>query len=240
MTAQTQIKPRYVAQEATAPTQIAALQALRHLAFFGATGHDEDAFDPLCRHFAVRDTQSGQAVGAFRAMVMPAGAAARDSYSAQFYDLSPLARFDLPVMELGRVCVHPECNDPDVLRLAWGALAGIVAAQNVGMIFGCSSFVGADVAAHSAHLCHLRDTHLGPKTLRPLIKSSDAVPLDTLGTAEKAVQMPPLLRTYLMMGGWVGDHAVRDPEMGTTHIFTALEIAAIPANRKRLLQAWQP
>jgi len=39
------------------------------------------------------------------------------------------------------------------------------------------------------------------------------------------------------MGGWVSDHAVVDPEMGTLHVFTGVEIRAIPATRKRLLRA---
>jgi putative hemolysin len=51
------------------------------------------------------------------------------------------------------------------------------------------------------------------------------------------LRMPPLLRTYLMMGGWVSDHAVVDRQMNTLHVFTGLEIGAIPAARKRLLRA---
>ncbi len=49
--------------------------------------------------------------------------------------------------------------------------------------------------------------------------------------------MPPLLRTYLLMGGWVSDHAVVDSHMNTLHVFTGLEINAIPPARKRLLRA---
>jgi len=49
--------------------------------------------------------------------------------------------------------------------------------------------------------------------------------------------MPPLLRTYLLMGGWVSDHAVVDRQLGTLHVFTGLEIAAIPPARRRLLAA---
>ena len=49
--------------------------------------------------------------------------------------------------------------------------------------------------------------------------------------------MPPLLKTYLMMGGWVSDHAVVDRQMNTLHVFTGIEIGAIPPARKRLLRA---
>ena len=51
------------------------------------------------------------------------------------------------------------------------------------------------------------------------------------------LRMPPLLRTYLIMGGWVSDHAVVDDQMNTLHVFTGLEISAIPPARKRLLRA---
>ena len=49
--------------------------------------------------------------------------------------------------------------------------------------------------------------------------------------------MPPLLRSYLAMGGWVSDHAVIDRDLGTLHVFTGLEISAVPAARARFLRA---
>ena len=58
-----------------------------------------------------------------------------------------------------------------------------------------------------------------------------------LDSARAMASMPPLLRTYLMMGGWVSDHAVVDDKMNTLHVFTGVEIRAIPAARKRLLRA---
>jgi len=39
-----------------------------------------------------------------------------------------------------------------------------------------------------------------------------------------------------MMGGWVSDHAVVDNDMNTLHVFTGVEIGAIPPARKRLLR----
>ena len=49
--------------------------------------------------------------------------------------------------------------------------------------------------------------------------------------------MPPLLRSYLTMGGWVSDHAVVDRDLNTLHVFTGLEIASIPAARAKALRA---
>ena len=47
--------------------------------------------------------------------------------------------------------------------------------------------------------------------------------------------MPPLLRSYLMMGGWVSDHAVVDKDLNTLHVFTGLELSQVPKGRARLL-----
>jgi hypothetical protein len=39
------------------------------------------------------------------------------------------------------------------------------------------------------------------------------------------------------MGGWVSDHAVVDADLDTLHVFTGLEIRAVPPGRARLLRA---
>ena len=68
---------------------------------------------------------------------------------------------------------------------------------------------------------------------RPLFSYSGRTP--DLGRAMRA--MPPLLRSYLAMGGWVSDHAVVDRDLGTMHVFTGVEIAKVPPSRARLLRA---
>ena len=88
----------------------------------------------------------------------------------------------------------------------------------------------------------LRARHLAPERWLPRIKAPDvfrfAERLRSIPDARRAMLcMPPLLRTYLLMGAWVSDHAVVDRQMNTLHVFTGLEIGAIPASRKRLLRA---
>jgi putative hemolysin len=48
--------------------------------------------------------------------------------------------------------------------------------------------------------------------------------------------MPPLLRSYLGMGGWVSDHAVIDNELNTLHVFTGVEINMMRPGRVRQLR----
>ena len=90
----------------------------------------------------------------------------------------------------------------------------------------------------------MKTRYLAPERWRPRKKASDvfhfANRLDRLDIKLAMARLPPLLKTYLMMGGWVSDHAVVDHQMGTLHVFTGVEIGKIPAARKRLLRAMVP
>ena len=238
-------KGRYTARLAATPQDIARAQTLRHHCFIANRGlvtvaTDTDAFEDMGQHILVEDTRFATLVCCFRLMHFASGASITASYSAQFYDLARLAAYPAPMAELGRFCIHPEHADPDILRLAWGALTRIVDASGVQMLFGCTSFQSADPARHQEALAWLNAKHLALAQWRPVQKSPHAYAFAQIlhATPQTAPStLPPLLRTYLAMGGWVSDHAVIDAPLNTMHVFTGLEIAAIPPNRARLLRA---
>lgn len=230
---------RYQLRKATSSVDLLRARALRALCFHNQTLQAIDAFDHAARHFLIEDCESGLIVCSFRLATFD-GAGLKHSYSAQFYDLSALAAFDGPMLELGRFCVHPDWRDPDILRLAWGRLAAEVDAQGGKLLFGCSSFSGVDCSAYRDAFALLNAGHLAPTKWQPRIKSPEVIRFDAQDLADARLGMqslPPLLRSYLAMGGWVSDHAVVDRAMNTLHVFTGLEIAAIPPGRKRLLRA---
>ncbi|WP_052272267.1 GNAT family N-acyltransferase [Leisingera sp. ANG-M7] len=232
---------RYRARLAASAADVAAAQALRAQCFrSGCT--DSDAFDSECCHVLVEEQPGGALVCCFRLLLLESGAELARSYSAQFYDLTALQAFEGRMAELGRFCIHPNWQDADILRVAWGAMTGLVDGQGVQMLFGCSSFAGISAAPYAEALALLRQRHLAPAQWRPGIKAPEVVcfgaePLREAETKKALQKMPPLLRTYLLMGGWVSDHAVVDRQMNTLHVFTGLEIGAIPDTRKRLLRA---
>lgn len=235
-------KGRYRLAPAECQGDILAAQRLRALCF-GTVGADADDLDPRCRHVLIRETASRQPVACFRMMTLPDGARIGASYSARFYDLSALRGYRDRMVEIGRFCIHPDRHDPDILRLAWGALTRHVDRQGVGMLFGCSSFRGTEVAGYEDAFAMLRERHLGPARWRPRVKAPDvfrfahALRLRKPDPRRAMAQMPPLLRSYLLMGGWVSDHAVVDRQMNTLHVFTGLEVGAIPPARANLLRA---
>ena len=233
-------KGRYQARLAETAADIAAAQALRTRAF-RTTEPDRDSYDEICSHILVHDTRSGALVCCFRMLMLEDGAQLARSYSAQFYELSGLQSFDGRMVEMGRFCIDPDLRDPDILRVAWGAMTRFVDDNDVAMLFGCSSFAGTETAEYLDAFAMLKHRHLGPKRWLPRVKAPDvfrfAARLRRKPDARKAmVRMPPLLRTYLMMGGWVSDHAVVDRQLNTLHVFTGLEIGAIPPARKKLLR----
>jgi putative hemolysin len=237
-------KGRYRARTAATPDDLAAAQRLRALAFRGpgALAPDRDDFDEACTHVLIEETRSGDLVGCFRLLQLGSGAEIGRSYSAQFYELSALADFKGPMVEMGRFCIHPECHDPDILRVAWGAMTAHVDREGVEMLFGCSSFHGTEARDYYDAFALLRDRHIAPKRWLPRVKAPAvfryAARLRRKPDLKRAqAKMPPLLRTYLLMGGWVSDHAVIDRDLGTLHVFTGLEIRAVPPGRARLLRA---
>ena len=234
---------RYRVRLAEGASDLGAAQALRSLCFHkDAAGLDADSFDPVCDHMLVEDSRSGALVCCFRMLPLPSGREIDRSYSAQYYELSALRAFEGPMVEMGRFCIHPDHHDPDILRVAWGAMTAYVDDQGVELLFGCASFTGTDASAYYDSFAMLKARHLAPKRWLPRVKAPNvfrfAARLRRKPDLKQAMlRTPPLLRTYLMMGGWVSDHAVVDPKMNTLHVFTGVEIAAIPPARKKLLRA---
>lgn len=234
-------KGRYTTRLAETAEDIAAAQRLRHLSFHGAEGVDADGFDAICTHVLVEESRTGRLVCCFRILPLTGGSEIGRSYSAQYYELSALQDFQGPMVEMGRFCIDPAVKDPDILRVAWGAMTRYVDDNAVEMLFGCSSFHGTDEQEYLDAFAMLKERHLAPKRWLPRVKAPQVFrfgqKLRRKPDAKKAMlRMPPLLRTYLLMGGWVSDHAVVDPSMNTLHVFTGLEINAIPPARKRLLR----
>jgi L-ornithine Nalpha-acyltransferase len=232
---------RYLARLAGGQQDIARAQALRGLAF-GTGATDSDAFDTACRHFLIHDARSGTLVCCFRILELRNGADLGRSYAAQFYELSALSGYGGRMAELGRFCIHPAWSDPDILRVAWAVMTAHVDDRKIAMLFGCSSFAGVETDRYLDAFAVLGARYLAPERWLPGAKAPEIVRIGGRGRQKpdlrKAMQsMPSLLRSYLMMGGRVSDHAVVDRRMNTLHVFTGLEIATIPPARKRLLRA---
>ena len=242
---------RYRARLAVDEADIRACQRLRFETFVAArglvrdgqpAGLDADEFDPVCHHVMLEETRGGRLVCCFRMMPLSDGREIGRSYSARFYELSNLAAFEGRMVEMGRFCVDPGLRDPDILRTAWAAMTRYVDEEGVELLFGCSSFHGVDADAYMDAFALLAQKHIAPKRWLPRVKAPRVFRFASKLKFRKPEmklalrRMPPLLRTYLQMGGWVSDHAVIDHDLQTLHVFTGVEIARVPASRARLFR----
>ncbi|MCW3779990.1 GNAT family N-acetyltransferase [Defluviimonas salinarum] len=239
---------RYRARLAETPEDVARAQELRWRAFRAAQagseegGRDRDRFDFTCLHVLVEEAATGVPVATWRLLPCADSGQIERSYTAQFYDLAPLSRFAGPMVEMGRFCLAPDRRDPDILRIAWGAMTAFVDRHGVTMLFGCASFPGTDANAYLDALAYLGARHLAPRRWRPGTRAAEVISIAPEAatpepdTRRALLSMPPLLRSYLAMGGRVSDHAVADRDLGTLHVFIGLEVARVPAARVRALR----
>ncbi|MEM9043144.1 MAG: GNAT family N-acyltransferase [Pseudomonadota bacterium] len=242
---------KFRARLAEGADDVLACQQLRYLTFIETRGVnngsnedrlDMDEFDSDCAHVMVEESRSGQLVCCFRMLPMADGSEISRSYAAKYYELSNLQDYPGKMVEMGRFCIHPAWKDANILRVAWAAMTKFVDEEDVELLFGCSSFYGVDAEEYADAFALLKEKHIAPNRWLPRVKAPRVFPFKkrfrlrkpNLKLAMKG--MPPLLRTYLVMGGWVSDHAVIDNELNTLHVFTGVEIKRVPPKRARLLR----
>ena len=91
------------------------------------------------------------------------------------------------------------------------------------MKFGCASLSGTDPDALAAPLSYLYHRHLAPPPLRPIALAERYVdmrrlPREAIDAASTLAALPPLIKGYLRLGGFVGDGAVVDEQFNTTDV----------------------
>lgn len=223
------------ARLATSEADVDAAQALRFRVFYEEMGarpsaevkrrcRDADAFDPHCDHLLVFDEAAGdRVVGTYRVMRRAAAAAKGGFYSESEYDIRPL--LDLPgeILELGRSCVDAAYRTRLTMNLLWQTIAAYVFHYDIGVMFGCASLSGTDPAAHATALSYLYHYHLAPPAFRPKALPERYIDMrrvarEHLDPKEALASLPPLVKGYLRLGGFVGDGAVIDRDFNTTDV----------------------
>ena len=193
-------------------------------------GLDEDKYDLLSDHCLIFDKKSNdRLVLVFRSRIFSSMEDILSSYSAQYYDLTRLSSLPLKPMEIGRLCIDKDANDPFLLLFAFKYLRSLASSRKVDFIFGCSSFTGADNPRHLAALNSLEKNQIASSKFLIKKKSSSVLDIKKKFIAAQENRksrsfLPPLLKFYLSLGGRVSDHAVIDKDLDTLHIFTYVDL----------------
>lgn len=218
--------------------EIDASQGLRYRVFYdemaarptpemARRSRDFDDFDPLCDHLLVIDHTRGDGaagvVGTYRLIRRAAAARHGGFYSAAEYDIDKLVALPGEILELGRSCVDAGYRTRPTMQLLWQGIAQYVFHHRIAVMFGCASLPGTDTAALAVPLSYLHHYHLAPEPLRPRAIDSRYVdmamlPKDGIEPLRALTELPPLVKGYLRLGGFVGDGAVVDEQFNTTDI----------------------
>jgi L-ornithine Nalpha-acyltransferase len=223
---------------AETPQEIDASLALRFRVFYNemgahpdaqtrATGRDRDAYDAVADHLLVMDHDLGEGpeavVGTYRLIRRQAAASVGHFYSSAEYDIAPLVTLPGEILELGRSCVDANHRTRGTLQLLWRGIAAYVFHHRVNLMFGCASLHGTNLDALAPVLTYLHAHYLAPEPIRPRalphryvsMARQDPALLDLRAVARA---LPPLVKGYLRLGGFVGDGAVLDRQFNTTDV----------------------
>lgn len=186
-----------------------------------------DSFDEFCDHLLVFDRRRGAGldavVGTYRLMRKEAALRRGRFYTVDEYDVSKLLAYPGQILELGRSCVDAEYRSGSTMQLLWRGIAEYIFTYNIDLMFGCASLPGTDPDALAAPLAYLYHHHLAPPALRARALRHRHIDMARLGPEEIDViqarkAIPPLIKGYLRLGGFVGDGAVVDEDFGTTDV----------------------
>ncbi len=220
------------------PFEIDAVQSLRYRVFYQELGaradavtrstqRDKDVYDTVADHLLVVDHALGEGpesvVGTYRLIRREAAQRIGHFYSSDEYDISRIEAVPGRILELGRSCVDNDYRNRSVMQLLWRGIAAYVFLHKIDLMFGCASLPGIDPDALALELTYLYYNHLAPVSIRPRALPHRYIEMrrlerDEIDARSALNRLPPLIKGYLRLGGFVGDGAVIDPQFNTTDV----------------------
>ena len=193
-----------------------------------------DDFDPFFDHLILESLDPAIAdpldrvVGVYRLMRGDVAAAGRGFYGAGEYDLTPIAESGRACVELGRSCVAREHRGGPAMHLLWNGLASYVLERDIQLLFGVASFHGTDPAPLAEALSYLHHEHLAPQDLRVRAQPAhyldmNLMPREAIDAPRALQAIPPLIKAYLRLGGFVGDGAFIDEDFNTIDVCVVMD-----------------
>lgn len=211
---------------------------------------DFDAFDALCDHLLVIDHAAGRGtsavVGTYRLIRREAAAKAGRFYSEDEYDISMIVAHPGEVLELGRSCIDRDHRNRSTMQLLWSGIADYLRAYDIDIMFGCASIPGTtDPRELALPLSYLHHSHLAPPGLRPRALPEryvdmNLMPPDEINGRAALRTLPPLIKGYLRLNGYVGEGAVIDFDFNTVDVCVVVKTDEVTAKYMRHYRRERP
>ena len=236
--------------------EIRAAQHLRYRVFYeeyAATPTDQmalekrdfDSYDDVADHLIVVDSSISdpkhRIVGTYRLLRREAAEKHGTFYTSAEFDISPILKSKVQVLELGRSCVLAEYRTRPILQLLWQGITDYMLDHNIGMMFGCASLYGTDISALSQQLAYLYHYHLAPEELRSRALENRFMNMDlhakeSIDAKAAFSALPALIKGYLRLGAYIGEGAVIDHQFNTIDVCIILPMEKV-AERYRKFYA---
>jgi putative hemolysin len=244
------VEPEFEINIASTSEQIRASQRLRYEVFIeemGGNGKlvdhvnklEKDEFDPFFEHLILTDKANPKmgAIGVYRILRSDKMKEIGRFYSEDEYDLSPLHKSNLRLLELGRSCVHRYYRGGTAMYHLWQGLSDYITKYKIDILFGVASFHGNNVEDFVQPLSYLYHHHLAPDYLRPkslVHKSLNMLDIDEIDPKSARKDIPPLIKAYLRLGGMVGDGAYIDRSFRTIDVCLVMELSKMSERHKEI------
>ena len=211
---------------------------------------ESDQFDAWVDHLILVDRRKeasdhNHVVGAYRLLRSEVAKRQCGYYSSGEFDLSTLIDSGRSLVELGRSCIHSDFRGGTGIYHLWRGLACYILDNKIEIMFGSASFHGTNINELSQALTLLHRHHLAPPDMR--VKSwpehyvsMDRVEAEQLNRSEAIASVPPLIRAYLRLGGFVGDGAYVDHQFNTVDVCLVMDTARMSERHKdHYIQFWE-
>ncbi len=221
-----------------------AAQALRYKVFYEEMGakpttrchalkRDIDPYDDVCDHLLVIDLEkstdgSPDVVGTYRLLRGNIAAATTGFYSENEFDVDNFVYAPEEILELGRSCIDGSYRRRGAMQLLWKGISEYIDMYGIKLMFGCGSIHGTNIDEAKRVLSYLHHYHLAPKSMRPIALDEKYVSMnladkETIDTKQVLSELPPLLKGYLRVGGYIGEGAVIDHQFNTIDVCIVVE-----------------
>ncbi len=231
--------------------EIKAAQRLRYRVFveeFGAPAksadHHEhleaDEFDARAAHLCLIDQKREEndpenaVIGVYRLLCEKNAEKLGAYYTESEFNIDPILALDGRKMEIGRSCIDPQYRGGLGSMMLWSELARFIKEENINVLFGAASYHGTDFKNKTQSLSYLHQNYLAPASMRAQTKDQNQPkflqsPEITIDKLQAMKQTPSLIKTYLRLGGKIGEGVFLDQDFNTIDVFVILKTEPLRA-----------
>lgn len=232
-------RDRFIIKTAENHDELAKVLRLRYEVFYRELlekrqilGMDIDKFDFKCDHLIIIDKKTDSFIGTYRLIC---SLFTNKFYSETEFNLQNIISLPGIKLELGRACVHRDYRTGSSIALLWRGITEYMKETGTKYMFGCSSIKTTDKLEIAAIYKNLSHNHLASQECRVTpkrkftIKDFDVLTNGISEEAEGAAaeKIPPLIKSYLNMGGLICGEPAYDKKFKCADLFTLFNIDSL-------------